>query len=129
VQATGARLASVTPLPVSLFNTLHAQLNAPACWLLVSEPQRLTALHVREGQWNLLQILPMVALQHEPLADLLMRETRLAGLPDMAEKFYLATEGLPVVPFDSTCTALDPGWRFAAGVSPGSPLHLLGGRS
>jgi hypothetical protein len=129
VHATGARLASVTPLTMSLFNVMHTRLSAPACWLLVPEPQRLTALHFREGLWSLLQTLPMTALQHEPLADLLLRETRLAGLPDMAAKIYLATGGLPATPFNSTCTALDPGWRFAPGVPPESPLHLLGGGS
>lgn len=128
LRATGARLASVTPLTISLFNALHARLVESACWLLVPEPQRLTALHLREGQWSLLQTLPMAALQSESLADLLLRETRLVGLPDVAAKVYLATGRLPAAPFDSTCTALDPGWKFSPGVPPESPLHLLGGR-
>jgi hypothetical protein len=127
VHATGARLASITPLTMSLFNVIHARLSAPACWLLVPEPQRLTALHFREGQWSLLQNLPMAAPWREPLADLLLRETRLSGLPDMAAKIYLATGKLPAAPFDSTCTALDPGWKFSAEVPTESPLHLLGG--
>jgi hypothetical protein len=129
VHAARARLDSVKPLTMSLFNFLHTHLNVPACWLLVPEPQRLTALHLREGQWCLLQTLPMAALQREPLAELLLRETRIAGLPDMAAKIYLATGRLPAAPFDSTCTALDPGWKFAPGVPPESPLHLLGGAS
>jgi len=129
VLASGARLSSVTPLSLSLFNALLARMNAPSCWLLVPEPKRLTALCFQEGQWRLLQTLPMASLQHEPLADLLLRETRLAGLPDMTAKIYLVTRGLHATSLDSTCIALDPGWKFSPEVPPESPLHLLGGSS
>jgi hypothetical protein len=121
-QLHGAKLVSVQPLPVSLFNALHARLTAPACWLLVPEPDCITALHIRKGQWNLLQTLPAAAFHGESPNELLQRETRLAGLPDMPASIYSVASIAP------GGISLDAGWLRSGAMSPDSPLHLLGGR-
>lgn len=129
IRSVGATLASVTPLPISLFNALRQRLAASACWLVVPELECLTALHWRDGQWQLLRTLPIAALQREPLADLLLRETRLAGLPDIPATIYAAAAGSSAAGLDSAAITLDPGWHCAPAVAPGSPVHLLGGRA
>ncbi len=126
LQARGARLASVQPLAVSLFNALRQHTAGSACWLLVPEPKKLTAIHMRAGQWCLLQTLPMSAIRHEPLSDLLSRETRLAGLPGETASMYLASTVNNDTAFGG-CRILDPGWKITAAVSANSPLHLIGG--
>lgn len=125
-QLRGATLVSVMPLPISLFNALRPRLDTAACWLLAPEPGRVTALHVRDASWSLLQTLPAADLQRESVHDLLRRETRLAGLPDLPATIYCASSKPAAA---SGYTAIDPGWLRSPTVPADSPLHLLGGRA
>ena len=117
------RLQAVVPLTVSLFNGARRQLKQGSCWMLIAEPARLIALHLYEGRWQLLHTLPAAALQHEPLEQLLLRETRLAGLEHLPEQLYLLA---PPTLYDGRAgTRLASGWQGANG-SSGDHLHLLG---
>lgn len=127
LRGISAAVTSIAPLPVTLFNTLRGRLRDPSGWLLVTEPQRLTALHWREGQWRLLRILPGLSLQGEPLRELLQRETRLAGLADLPARIYLTQPMANPLPADGV--NLGAGWKPHASVPQGSPTHLLGGRA
>lgn len=124
-QLQGMHLTSVIPLSLSLYNVLQTKLVGPACWLLVPEHKRLTAIHLRDEHWSLLQSLPISAIQHESIKDLLLRETQLAGLKAIPTQIYIASEKSN---FEG-CSKLDTGWKTDARVPPDSPLHLLGGRT
>jgi hypothetical protein len=121
-QLPGVKVQSVQPLAVSLFNSLHKQL-AASSWLLLAEPERVTALLVRDGQWQMLQTFPMASLQNESAKNLLLREVRLAGLEEEQASFY--TVGCSV----TGAVTLDAGWQAETSVSAQTPLHLLGGRA
>ncbi len=119
----GASLISMQPLPLSLFNGLRNQLSAPASWLLVPDPERLTALHLRNNKWSLLQSLPIIRFEKASVNDLLLREARLAGLEDMPASIFSVSEitpgGIP----------LDTGWQRSRTIPEDAQLHLLGGRA
>lgn len=126
IQSAGARLGGVAPLPLQLFNAARKRVNTEAGWLVVAEPLMATAMHWRDGHWQLVQNLPVAALQEEPLQHLLQRETRLAGLPDRPSRCHMF--GAPSLRLPD-CEALDPGWKRHAGIAQDSPCHLLGGRA
>lgn len=110
----GKRLQAVTPLSISLFNGLRQRLQKTDCWLLVNEPEKLVALHLRQGRWQLLLTLPAATLQHEPAAQMLLRETRLAGLADTPTELFVVDDETTAVA-DSDYLRLASGWRPAAG--------------
>lgn len=117
------RLQAVVPLTVSLFNGSRRQLKPGSCWMLVAEPAKLVALHLHQGRWQLLHTLPAAALQHEPVEQMLLRETRLAGLEHLPEQLYLLA---PRTLYDGRAgTRLASGWQAANG-SAADHLHLLG---
>ena len=126
LQAAGASVAGVRPLPLTLFNTARGRLRGSAGWLIIAEPQWVTAIHWRDNYCQLLQTLPASALQGEALRELLQRETRLANLPDRSCNYYLF--GPPSLRL-ADCSALDAGWKFHASVTQDSPCYLLGGRT
>ena len=134
VSSTGAHLLTVTPLAIALFNYYWGQLGKSASWLLIEEPATLTALHLRNRQWQLLKVLPIDVLQRESIAQMLLRETRLAGLPDEFSTMYLSSDQYADIQLrepDDTLGAgpiqLHPGWKPVADIPRHSPLHLLGG--
>lgn len=129
----GKRLQAVTPLSISLFNGLRQRLQKTDCWLLVNEPEKLVALHLRQGRWQLLLTLPTATLQHEPAAQTLLRETRLAGLADTPTELFVVDDETTTVA-DSDYLRLASGWLPATGIvstsaRPGNADHawyLLG---
>ncbi|GBG15167.1 uncharacterized protein NMK_2770 [Novimethylophilus kurashikiensis] len=121
-QLTGVKVHSTQPLVASLFNPLHKKL-ATSSWLLIAEPERVTALLIRQGQWQMLQTFPTAALQAESAKGLLLRELRLAGLEEEQSSFY--TVGCSM----TGAVALDVGWSADASIAPQAPMYLLGGRA
>ncbi len=127
VSSNGAKLKSVTPLSISLFNHMCKDLDQAASWVLVAEPATLSALLVKQGQWQLIQRFPANSLQSEPLAQILLRETRLAGMPEEPAAIYLATNVSNELNFEHVgYIKLDVPWHATPKVPFNSPLHLLG---
>lgn len=127
--SNGATLKSVTPLSIALFNHFRNQLVKSTSWLLVAEPGILVALYVRDKQWQLLQMVPISSLQRESLAQLLLRETRLAGLPDAPAAIYTTNQLAGDEAYNNASlefTRLNAGLYPALGVAQHSPLHLVG---
>jgi hypothetical protein len=121
-QLPGVKVQSVQPLAVSLFNSVHKKL-AASSWLLLAEPEQVTALLVKQGQGQgqVLQTFPTAALQAESVKNLLLREVRLAGLEEGQASLYTVGRSM------TGAVALDPGWQADAGIPAQAPLHLLGG--
>jgi len=113
----GARLASLQPLAISMFNRITADNG----WLLAPEPSRITALHVRNSNWALLRTFPDPS--DEPITDRLLRETRLAAVDNASPTVYSPMQNA------SGVALLDAGWRRTNNVPADSPLHLLGGHA
>jgi len=122
-QFKGTSVASVMPLPVSLFNTLRTKLPPTASWLLMPELESITALYWCGGRLELLQTLPVNLLRHEAIADILLRETLLAGLKQAPVQFYTASARADL----NNAISLDAGWQRGQDVPSNAPLHLLGG--
>lgn len=133
MQQHQARLQSVVPLALSLFNGARRRLHKQDAWMLVAEPEKLLALHLRAGRWQLLHTLPAASLHSEPIKQMLLRETRLAGLVDVPVELFLFGHDA-AGPAEDGLVRLDSGWRIAghaqhAGAHPPSsalPAHLLG---
>lgn len=119
----GGSLFSVMPLSLSLFNAVQTKLTGPSYWVLMPEHQRLAAIYLRDGDFSLLQSLPINSVKHESIKDLLLRETQLAGLQAIPSQIYVASAKFEM----EGCTKIDVGWKTDARVPADSPLHLLGG--
>lgn len=125
------RLVSIEPLALGLFNALRHRLTGHACWFLVQEPQRLTALHLREQQWQLLQMLPAGTLQEAGIGSTLLRETRLAGLEDETAPVYVVTSDIESSADGrlNSYIGLPSGWKTAYSITGRNPLHLIGAKA
>lgn len=122
-KAVGVKTLEIQPLSISLFNSVRNSLRGPANWLLVIENKLVTAMHLRNDQWQVVQTLPISYLEFESLKDLLQRETTLAGLNNEPCGYHIFGDaGHDKTKFD----ALDPAWNFQ-GQTPGRKLlHLIG---
>lgn len=127
VRALNAHVQVVEPLLVSHFNRRQRRLRKADCWMLLAEPEKMVALHLREGRWQLLQTLPSTALRDEPLDEVLLRESRLAGLVDTVSELLLLGATIGQTYAGSDASTLDIGWQTAgSGMEDPHSLHLLG---
>lgn len=130
LNANSCKLKSVELLSLSIYNHVRNYLDKTACWLLVSEPAKLNAIHLRNGNFQLLCTLPTDSFQHESINSVLLRESRLAGLPDMPSSIFIAATKKASDAATTPSTMIDAGWKFAPDVVPSvSPLYLIGAPS
>ncbi len=119
-------LHSVEPLCLSIYNEVRRQLGKTACWLIVPETTKLNTIHLRGGHIQLLCNLPADSLQHETISSLLLRESRLAGLPDAPTSIFIVTANNVTDTVKHTSIMLDIGWKPASSIPLTNPFHLIG---
>ena len=119
-------LHSVEPLCLSIYNEVRRQLGKTACWLIVPETRKLNAMHLRDGHIQLLCSLPAESLQHESMTSLLLRETRLAGLPDIPTSIFIVTANKVNDTVKDTSIMLQIGWKPVSSIPLTNPFHLIG---
>jgi len=85
----GNRLASLQPYLMTSFNRLRGRLAPGSAWVITHEPGRLAMGFVVDGQWQAVRQ-RRVEIDWAPgLADLLDRESQLAGLPLRPDRVYV----------------------------------------
>lgn len=119
----------VEPLCLSIYNRVRHQLGKTACWLIVPETTKLNAMHLRDGQIQLICSLPAGRMQNESMASLLLRESRLAGLTDMPNTFYIVSANKVTDTLKQNSIILDVGWKPASNITLTDPFYLIGAPS
>lgn len=129
LRSLNLRVASLQSLPISLGNALAGRIREQNAWLLTAEPRVATAMLWRDGRLSLVKTMPLASFGGAPLAEILLRECRIAGLPDLAADIHVA--GMQFLPtgVGMDAVAADPGWKFHADIPTTLPVHLLGGRA
>lgn len=125
--ALNTSLQMVQPLLISHLNRLRRRLKKTNCWVLLAEPEKLVALHLRKGRCQLLHTLPAIALQHESLQQILLRESRLAGLAELSTEVFLLAPATEAVVDDGAASKLNSGWQTPADMGTSdADYYLLG---
>ncbi len=125
---SGARVQSIAPLAVALFNAQCASLPVrEAAWLLVPEADRLVGWYCEGRVPKECISLPAPADDDEPVEGLLRREAMLRGLPATAASLYVAASQVSGPLAARNVQRLLPRWRCEPGVAAAYPLHWLGG--
>lgn len=125
VKTLGATVSVVEPLLLSHFNSNRRRLQSRDCWMLLAEPEKLVALRLRKGRWQLLQTLPATTLQYESLQQVLGRESRLAGLDDSVSELFLIGAISAAVIDAINLSKLEGAWK-AENREESDSLYLLG---
>jgi len=123
---TSNHLNSVEPLCLSIYNKVRRQLGKTDCWLIVPENKKLNAMHLRGGHIRLLCSLPADSLQDESMTSLLLRESRLAGLPETPTSIFIVTANNVADMVIHPPIILDTGWKPVSSIPSANPFHLIG---
>lgn len=123
LQRIGAKVTSISPLTISVFNEVKASIKASHAWLLIPEVKNLIALYLIEGEWKLLQTIPLSNLESESISEILTREAKLSGLQEHHFQIYhLGNQSLNI-----NAIKLDVRWRANPGIPAQQPTYLIGG--
>ncbi len=76
----GARLVSVQPYLMSVFNRIRAKIGNESCWLVIAEPGRMILALIEDGAWRALRSRRVGDSWQAALPDLLERESAVLAL-------------------------------------------------
>src|SRR6185295_7823574 len=89
--AGGARLASVQPYLMAVFNRLRQRVGNESCWLAIAEPGRLTLALIEHGTWRAIRSRRVDDGWQTALAQILERESAVLALAQPCTQVILHT--------------------------------------
>jgi hypothetical protein len=123
LKSFGARVISIAPLTISIFNEIRSHIKASHAWLLIPEFKNFIALYFIEGKWQLIKTLPRSDLKAESLSEILKREARLAGFPEHSFQIY----NLGAAPLHPNAIKLSLAWDAPSTIEAEQTIYLIGG--